>query len=226
MVNYWDPTPPLAQRPRFVIGLDLGKNVDYSALAIIKTIETISGIAPPTDYECVYLKRWPLQTSYPTIVEDVTRFCTYPPFGDYLPDLVIDKTGVGNAVFDLFDPSKINAGLYGVVITGGVEVVRENNIFKIPKRELVSVVQANLQSSRLKISDKLPEGDLLAKEFAAFQVSISETTGHDTYEGRRSNDDLVLALSLALWLSKNTEDGLRPLDPAIAEAIANYRGRG
>lgn len=83
-----------------------------------------------------------------------------------------------------------------VTITGGQEV----NGLNIPKRQLVSRVQALLQTHRLKIAAHLPLADALQAELLAFRSKIS-VSGHDTYEAWRESDhdDLVLALALACW---------------------------
>jgi len=50
----------------FIIGLDLGQSMDYSALVVVECQGTVS-----PHYAVRHLHRWPLQTSYPSIVQDV-----------------------------------------------------------------------------------------------------------------------------------------------------------
>lgn len=74
----------------------------------------------------------------------------------------------------------------------------------MPKRDLVSTVQALLYSERLKIAKDLSEAQALIDELLAFKVSIS-LKGHDSYGDdagmwqENPHDDLVLACALACW---------------------------
>src|SRR5215469_5584859 len=55
------------------------------------------------------------------------------------PELVIDFTGVGRPVFDMFECD----GIYpiGVVITGGMTETRDGRTYFVPKLDLVSRLQ-------------------------------------------------------------------------------------
>ena len=69
----------------------------------------------------------------------------------------------------------------------------------MPKRDLVEAAQVALQNRRLEISAGLPHTGVLLEELRNFRGSVSEA-GNDRYEARdREHDDLVLALSMAVW---------------------------
>src|SRR5205823_1868829 len=110
---------------------------------------------------------------------------------------VIDATGVGRPVVDMIR----QAGLHPVpiTITGGDQVTVEDG-WRVPKRDLVSIVQVTLQCERLKFAEGLPAISTLVQELLAFRVKISEA-GHDSYGAWRegAHDDYVLALACALW---------------------------
>jgi hypothetical protein len=99
------------------------------------------------------------------------------------------------------------------MITGGDAVTSEGGITRVPKRELVSIVQVCLQTARLKIAPDLKEAATLTSELQNFQVKITDNA-HDTYGAWRegTHDDLVLAVALALW------EGVRqiPFQSAVA----------
>lgn len=146
-----------------------------------------------------HLERFPLGTRYPVIVERVAHLMHTPPLaGDAW--LVADATGVGAPVTDEF--RKVLRNIADVTITGGTTVgvdVDSTYRYTVPKRDLVSTLQALLQSDRLKIAAGLPEAGTLVDELLAFEVSVSEAA-HDTYEGRKgAHDDLVLAVAMACW---------------------------
>lgn len=95
-----------------------------------------------------------------------------------------------------------------ITITGGDTVSRDGQDYRVPKRDLVSVVQVLLQSERLKIASSLKEAQTLTSELLAFRVSIS-LKGHDSYGNdvgpwrENPHDDLVLAVASATWYGEN-----------------------
>jgi hypothetical protein len=185
----------LSWRPlrRFVVGLDLGQVQDYTAVAVVQRSAARDGVV-----QVPHLERFPLGTSYPTIVTRMTQLLATPPLRDQA-SLVVGATGVGTAVLDLLSQAKLSP--IAITITGGDKVHREaKNRYSIPKRELAGCLQIALQTGRLKIARALPEAEVLVKELLAFQVKIT-STAHDTYGAWRegAHDDLVLALALATW---------------------------
>lgn len=193
---------PEPKVPDYIIALDLGKSLDYTALCILETYEKEN----PKEgvYYCRHLHRYKLGTSYPAIVLDVSEICQRPPLRFIKPWLVIDGTGVGNAVLDLFRQTPINANIRAVVIHGGDTATYEHGVYRVPKRELVGSVQVGLQTRRLKIAPDLPEVGILTQELQTFQVKINEQTVHDSYEARvGQHDDYVLATAISLWFGQN-----------------------
>ncbi len=138
-------------------------------------------------------------------------------------DLVMDATGVGRPVLDLF--RDVGFDPLGVTITSGDTVTRvSSREYRVPKRHLVSVTQALLQSGRVKAAPALADWPVLKGELANFKAKIS-LAGHDSYgagddwrqESQESHDDLVLALALGIWWGEYGERAPM-LDPAIAGA--------
>lgn len=217
----------------YFLGLDLGQAADYSALAILET-QPRAGAQDSPAFHCRHLQRWPLQTRYPQIAEDVFQIVVNDQLQqEDKPTLAIDATGVGAPVVDLFKERFQRAGIdfrrrIGVVnldepplrkrpdvrlcpitITGGDQVTRDGDSYKVPKRDLVGAAQVALQAERLKVAASLPEAMTLTRELQNFQVKISLDTAHDSYGAWRegTHDDLVLAVCLALWVA---EKGTRP----------------
>jgi hypothetical protein len=147
-----------------------------------------------------------LGTSYPAIARSVRELCLREPLREPKAKLAIDATGVGVACLDIFKEANINADIYGVTIHGGNEAIHHGRNLRIPKRELVSVVQANLQRDRLKFAAGLAQLSTLITELQNFHVTISES-GHDTYDGRSGiHDDLILALSIGVYLAQHPKE--------------------
>ncbi len=198
------------------IGLDLGQAQDFSALSVIECARTVtseynvpgwgSGIKTKDEVDelhCIHLQRWKLRTSYPAIVADVVQM-----INNLDPErttggktvLAIDATGVGAPVVDLFKRERINAKLVPIQIVGGANVSEENGMFRVPKRDLVSVVQVGLQNRKLKIAESLDLAETLSRELQNFTVKITDAA-NDVYGAWRegTHDDLVLAVALAVW---------------------------
>ena len=184
----------LIPRWPFVVGLDLGQSVDPSALCILEQ----HGRGDTAEFHCRHLYRYPIGTSYPNIVKDVVSLTESEPLASSRVAVAIDKTGVGAPVCDLFLRAHMRASVEPITITGG-DVVTYESGWRVPKRLLVSTVQAALQTGRLKLAAELEDLEVLKHELQNFQVKISES-GHDTYDGRAGvHDDLVLSLAIGVW---------------------------
>jgi hypothetical protein len=191
----------------FVLGLDLGQQADYTALAVLERRKLADPRRPDVQLPCQYalrhLKRWQLKTSYTAIVAEVVALVKTPPLS--WPMLAIDQTGVGAAVVDMFRQAAPEAQLRPVLITTGHEVrIGNDGAYHLPKKELVSVLQVLLQSRRLKVAN-VPERELLVKELQNFRVKVT-VAANETFEAwrERDHDDLVLAVAMAAWLAEAT----------------------
>lgn len=174
-----------------VAGLDLGKRRDFAAMAVL----TVEG----NELHCGHLGRFPLGTSYTDLVRQVKAFMSTLSGRNVL---VVDRSGVGEAVIDMLRESGVNAVVYGVTSTGGqkVNAVTEFDI-NVPKRNLFAALRRVLDDRRLKIAPSLKEGDVLRSELAQVTVNISHR-GHDRYATNRTKSghfDLTLSLCLATW---------------------------
>jgi hypothetical protein len=94
----------------------------------------------------------------------------------------------------------INAELRPIQIVGGANVSEEFGMTRVPKRDLVSVVQVGLQNKTLKIAAGLELSEILSRELQNFTVKITDAA-NDVYGAWRegTHDDLVLAVALAVW---------------------------
>lgn len=174
--------------PTYVTGLDLGQTADYSALVTVE-VDT----AGP-EFAVRHLHRWPLGTKYPQVVADVGHLFGQRPLSG--STLVIDGTGVGKAVADMFAPAGITADVKAFTITAGLAPGDGT----VPKKDLVGAVQVALQNGQLKIARGLPLADTLARELETFRVKVTADRNETFAAWReRDHDDLVLALALAVW---------------------------
>jgi len=190
------------EHEKFYVGLDLGFSQDYSALSLLETRTTTKienqKILYQVDYFMSHLERFPLNTEYPIIVERVSSM-----FQDRRLEqngtLIIDRTGVGEPVGQLFEKKSIQ--LVSIVITGGEEVVEKDPyLFHVPKRILVNSLAILSQFGRLKVTKEIPLCVTFSNELKDFAYKLDKKSGHDVYEGiSGSHDDLVISTSLAAW---------------------------
>lgn len=206
---------------RWALGLDLGQVSDFSALAAVReraptdrereALPVDARALPEPHHDLPGLVRWPLGTAYPAIVAAVEGYAgrvrAQAPLAQIA--LVIDGTGVGRPVVDMFVASAqlraLLVDLVAVTITSGHAVTCEMrddgaHDWHVPKRELVGAVQMLLQSRRLHIAPRLPEAETLEAELRHFRLKFTQSANMQ-YEAWREgdHDDLVLAGALASW---------------------------
>ncbi len=181
---------------RYFAGLDLAQSRDFTALAVL---EGSAAAGRPVSYAVRHLERAPRGTDYPAVCARVADLFAGPPLLG--GTLAVDATGLGRPVVDLLRRSGLCARLLPVTITAGRRPRPDGSGgWRVPKAELVAVVQRLLGSGRLKVAEGLSEARALLRELADFRVTLTpaaaETFGAGSGGGR---DDLVLALALAAW---------------------------
>jgi hypothetical protein len=225
--------------PDFIASADLGQAGDYTALAVLKRSLVLDDAGLPTRghglqafyrHTVVALERYPLGTSYKSIVASVSAVVRRPELRP-APRLVIDATGVGRAVAAMFlDELRPGFEVYPLTITAGDKTRRDAFApgirgWWVPKAELVSSVQAALGTERLKIARGLKEGETLKKELLDFKVKLT-ASAHETFDAREgTHDDLVLAVAMGVWLGERCETLYRTTAEADPDRRALARER-
>src|SRR5262245_20606530 len=85
------PPPARDPGPVFITGLDLGQIGDFTALATVERTEVEEGGKKVRHFAGRHLVRWPLKTSYTSIVKDVVELFERPPLSGSV--LCVDATG-------------------------------------------------------------------------------------------------------------------------------------
>lgn len=209
VVNVPDPEPPPPETDTLFTPVDGGKP------SLLKTYG--QPVPPPPKVKdgppmltLSYLHRWPLGTKYGGIVAAVKAFLASPLAGDR-PRLVIDGTGVGVAVLELFDAAKVR--YEAVSIHGGERTTRDGKLWRVPKAALVAALQVPLQSGRLRVEPPgMPFADELRAEMGNFRRTLT-VNAHESYAAWREgdHDDLVLALAIACWRATKATARMRVL---------------
>ena len=116
----------------------------------------------------------------------------------FTTELVIDETGVGRAVGDIFNEAGLKP--IKVTITAGNEEAQNGFArFTVPKQILVSTLDAMMHTGELRIAKELRETPALETELKDFRRHVSEA-GRYSFQARTgAHDDLVLAVAIPLW---------------------------
>lgn len=216
------------------MGVDLGKVKDPSAIVVVEgvwhritqggqqvetraynrdrgefAIEHYSGDTARLEphWHVRHISRLELGTPYPVVVD--TTIDIAQALGVY--EGLVDATGVGGPVMDIFDETRRERGRYpsrlqGIVLTGA-ERSSPGNIAKV---DLVGAIQRRLQTKAIHVDPSLPLATKLVQELADYRVRITER-GNDRYGSvtEAAHDDLVIAFGLALLAARR-----RPTDTA------------
>jgi hypothetical protein len=180
---------------RLTMGVDLGQSNDPTAICVVKRVAR-PGEKPA--FDVLHLERLPLGMSYVEQVERVVNLLTRPQLRGKT-ELVIDYTGVGRPVANLFQEASVTPTC--ITITGGRAITNEGLIWSVPKGEIISRIQSLLHTGQLRISPSLPDAFALKNELSTMQADFTDT-GYIKFNARSgAHDDLVLALGIALWKS-------------------------
>jgi hypothetical protein len=179
---------------RFFVGVDLGKQQDPTAIAVVSARTEMRPL-----FRVGHLERLPLGTDYVASVAHVRDLLRRPIFRN--AELIVDETGCGGPVCDLFEEQGLSPTR--VTITAGLssEVEDKGRRWKIAKQMLVSRLEAALADRRLHILQTLPEAAALINELQHFEQWQMDS-GRWRYGARsegKQHDDLVIALALSVW---------------------------
>lgn len=209
---------------RHVLGLDLGQVSEPTALVVLEVnIErpirlsrhTEQGVIksgvvymgpdqmpvtehPPLCYVVRHIERIGPGVSYPDILKKVEAL-----FGQLAePILAIDTTGVGQAILELFQQAKLAS--QAISVSGGETATHEGVIARVPKKDLIAASQLLLQKDELKIARGLPLAEALHRDLRDYrlEVLLHAGAGGSIKWRERAQDDLILALAIAVWVAR------------------------
>jgi hypothetical protein len=209
-----DTLTPHMQTVRYIAGLDVGQQADPSALTVLERDLWLRGNVVKSRYDARWLERFPLQTSYPAMARLVRD--RLEKLGERAI-LVVDVTGVGRGVVDLFreewttrdaatgervvrpgKPAIIAVTLLSSALRQPTAPVWDE--LHVAKRDVVMAFMLALQHQRFRAAKGLKEAEVLFKEGQNFQWKVS-AAGNDQYGAWRDgqHDDLLLAVAIAVW---------------------------
>jgi hypothetical protein len=189
---------------KYVLAADLGQSSDPTAIAVIEHRHAFREHArggtdqAETTFDVRHLARLPLGLSYPAVVAEVALLLTRPPLARGNCELVIDETGVGRAVADIFDTAGMNPTRISIT-AGSDQTPHGRNGWNVSKQILISTLDARLHTGELRFAAELLEAGAMQEELKDFRRKVS-VAGRYTFEARvGKHDDLVLAVAIGLW---------------------------
>ncbi len=212
------------------IGIDLAQARDATAIAAVDSYSVAEELSADArtrrprrqkHHELVHLEKLQPGLSYPAQVSAIVCIVDALADGDRSVTLWVDATGVGRPVVDLLRrdcPYPLRA----VTITSAAEVVRHGSDLSVPKADLVATLEVVLSTRRLHVVPNLTLAKDLDAELRSFSYELS-ATGRPLYEGRGAHDDLVLALSLAIWAAERGKGSGEACKDMMADQVAARR---
>ncbi len=196
------PVPALALQgeTRYYFGLDLGKRQDHSALVVVELSWILGPLSPVTQAHSRvpqltvrYASRLPLgfeTTGLPRFVRDAAQSFPLLAALRHPGTLLVDATGNGHTVIELLRADRNGLLLKPVSISSGYQARQlADSYYSIPRTDLLTRLKLLFERGLLKIERPAAGMDFLERELIEFEPG-----------GRQQeHDDLIMALSLAVW---------------------------
>ena len=196
----------MSGHPHFIIGASLGTSFQPTAIAVLeqKVLKNRNRIAETGALWLRYLDRLSLDVNYPDTVAQISKLLETPEIKDGercgKTDVLLDLTGSGRAIVELFERDDIDPICVRIVGAGTLEERDQNGQWRIPKVELVGGLRVLYEAGRLKMAEDLPLIPTFLDEFRNFQMRPPRIDPNDPEAWREGqSDDLIFAVALAAW---------------------------
>lgn len=197
-------------REKFVLAVDLGQSADPTAIAVLhhQEVEQFNTALAERDprgareevetFDVRHLSRLQLGSSYVSQVHEVRRLLNRPPLYRNC-ELVIDETGVGRPVGDLFDDAGLSPTRVTITAGENQSGFTSGRRWHVAKSLLISHLDSRLHTGELRFAASLTEAGAMQEELKDFRRKVS-AAGRYSFEARvGKHDDLVLAVAIGLW---------------------------
>ena len=210
----------------FLIGVDLGQRRDHSAIVVIEVAEIASKdrsavtFAPTitTRRTVRHIEQIPLRTPFPDVVERVTRIAdklaAHTPIGAAPTSVIVDATGLGMPVIDMFRIPTAQWRLAPVIIGSGYRDNFVDGLWRVSKQDLIGRLQLAFDFNHFTIEPNLDKTELLVEELTSLR-GFQRKQGRIIEAPGRKHDDIALALSLAWWGVETRRPGILGVDKRL-----------
>ena len=197
---------PRWKEVRYVAGLDVAQQNDWTAVAILEGVPSFASPGPQ-EIRLVALDRW--QKLYPDTLAELGYIFSDEQFARKVM-LATDATGPGLHLYEDMVRDQDLVGCVGkdrimpVVITAGQSEERDGRFRKVPKHLLITRLQSAIRRHEIRVPRKLPLYDVLLAELEGYEMKVREGSKRVTFsnnprDGGPEHDDTILALALAWW---------------------------
>jgi hypothetical protein len=144
------------------------------------------------------LERLALHTPYPAIAARISDIVHRLPRG--YTTVIVDRTGA-HAAYDML----VEKGLspLGLTISGGDSVHWDGRYVTVPKMRLLTGLLSICYEGELEISKRLGDYVEFRRQLQNIGTMATDSGTGETWRARRGHDDLVIAVSMAVWYLEN-----------------------
>ncbi|MCK9569672.1 hypothetical protein M0R72_12085 [Candidatus Pacearchaeota archaeon] len=179
----------------FILALDPAQLRDWSALAAIDMQYKVE--RKRFEYSLVAMNR-KQALPYDQIVDWVIKALKNPAFNTHSPpEFVLDATGVGVAVNDMFRAKHIRTK--AVTITVGNGLNREGSIIHLGKARLVGKFLGAFDAGKVHVNPDMPIWPAVEREMLSFRAEMSAQGRVKLEAEQGEHDDMLFALALCIW---------------------------
>ena len=196
----------MSKHAHFLIAVTVGVGIQPTAIAVVEqeVLKSHGWLLETGALRLKHLERMPLDASYPDIAARVSTLLETPEIKDGErcggAQVVIDVTGSGRAILELFERVEIEP----VVVTITSAGVREDQVgfndWRVPKVELIGALRVVYETRRLKMAKDIDLVQTLVSELREFKMRPPriDPSAPETWRDGQF-DDLVFAVALVAW---------------------------
>jgi len=189
----------------FLISLDPAQLRDWSALAAIDMQYRPKEKRFGYNLQGMHRKQG---LPYDQIVDWVLKALKNPTFNqEEPPTFLLDSTGVGVAVNDMFKAKGIRSK--AITITTGEIFTRVGSAYHVGKARLIGTFLGAYDAGKVWINPNMPIYPQLEKELLGFRAEMN-AQGRAKFEAEPGeHDDMLFALAMAVWYGEEVRRGKR-----------------
>ena len=151
----------MSGHPHFIVGASLGVGIQPTVIAVLEQEVSKSDPWLPVTaaLRLRHLERLSLDASYPGTVDRIGTLLEAPEIKDGEacggPDVVLDVTGSGRAIIELFKRERMSPIVVTIAGAGVLEEEAKYDDWRVPKVELVGALRVLYETERLRMAQAL-----------------------------------------------------------------------
>ncbi len=197
---------------QFIVAQDIAKNVDYTVTVVHRVSPRL--VKGSSTGRIFYYQEKVFQDMVKlkyTELAEYTRELMQAVNVSHDSALVIDGTGVGGPVFDLYDEAGLDP--LKIVFTSGESISVQSGVragsskfgliqgYGVPKSDLVGVLVVAMEQGRMIRASDVPYKQQEMEQYQNFVGRINEKTKYVKFGNAQDeiHDDIIVADAMAVW---------------------------